>query len=50
MLIFWFVLQLIFGAVSFFGTRGSGIAFFAHVGGFIFGYAVALAYRKIAKV
>ncbi len=37
---FWFVLQLIFGAVSFLGPQGSGIAFWAHIGGFVFGYAV----------
>jgi membrane associated rhomboid family serine protease len=35
---FWFVLQFIFATISFFGFSGSGIAFWAHVGGFIFGF------------
>jgi len=43
---FWFVLQLIFGTVSFVGDRGSGIAFWAHIGGFVFGYAVAKVLKK----
>jgi membrane associated rhomboid family serine protease len=34
---FWFILQLIFGAMSLAGYSGSNIAFFAHVGGFVFG-------------
>ncbi len=38
----WFALQLILGAAS---LGNSGIAFFAHVGGFIFGYAVAKLFR-----
>lgn len=37
---FWFVLQLVFGAASILGA-GSGIAFFAHIGGFVFGAAAA---------
>lgn len=37
---FWFVLQFILGTVSFLGGVGSGIAFWAHVGGFVFGFAV----------
>ena len=49
MLIFWFVLQLIFGAVSFVGATGSGIAFWAHVGGFVFGYVVGWIYLKMQK-
>ncbi len=36
----WFALQLMFGVASLAG-RGSGIAFWAHIGGFAFGYAVA---------
>ncbi len=52
MLVFWFVLQLIFGAVSLVGGTGSGIAFFAHIGGFVFGYAVTkiLMSAKVVKV
>lgn len=44
---FWFVLQLIFGAVSLAGVNGSGIAFFAHVGGFIFGALATWVYKKV---
>lgn len=43
---FWFVIQLIFGAVSFMGFAGSGIAFWAHVGGFIFGFVATKATTK----
>jgi len=44
---FWFVLQLIFGAVSFLGESGSGIAFFAHIGGFVFGYIIGQVYMRL---
>ena len=37
---FWFFLQLIFGTISFVGGVGSGVAFWAHVGGFLFGFLV----------
>ena len=37
---FWFLLQLILGTASLAGS-GSGIAFWAHIGGFVFGYAAA---------
>lgn len=52
MLVLWFVLQLIFGAVSFVGATGSGIAFWAHIGGFVFGYAITkvLMAAKVVKV
>jgi membrane associated rhomboid family serine protease len=51
---FWFVLQLIFGMVSLVGGYASGIAFWAHVGGFVFGAGVtgagrALGFIKIEK-
>ena len=36
-LIFWFVSQLYSGWLSFQGVDGSGIAWFAHIGGFVFG-------------
>ncbi|MBI2583921.1 MAG: rhomboid family intramembrane serine protease [Candidatus Aenigmarchaeota archaeon] len=49
---FWFLLQLIFGFASLAGGIGSGIAFFAHIGGFVFGWVVAkfafMRKRKIA--
>ncbi|MBI2545593.1 rhomboid family intramembrane serine protease [Candidatus Woesearchaeota archaeon] len=37
---FWFILQLILGSFSLFDSTGAGIAFWAHVGGFVFGYVV----------
>ncbi len=49
MLGMWFVLQLIFGVVSFAGARGSGIAFWAHIGGFVFGYVAGWLYMKFTK-
>lgn len=45
MLGFWFLFQLASGAMSLFGTQ-SGIAFFAHIGGFAFGAVIGLIYRK----
>jgi membrane associated rhomboid family serine protease len=36
-LIFWFVLQLFSGSLALQGSSGSGIAWWAHVGGFVFG-------------
>lgn len=45
---FWFVLQFILGTMSLFGAT-SGIAFWAHVGGFVFGSAVAFVYKLIKK-
>ncbi len=41
----WFLMQLIFGVTSLFGGVGSGIAFFAHIGGFVFGYLVTKAMK-----
>jgi membrane associated rhomboid family serine protease len=47
---FWFVLQLFDGLGSL-GAMGEattgGVAFFAHIGGFVFGAAVALLYRTL---
>ncbi len=53
---FWFALQLIFGVIGQFGPAGdTGVAYLAHVGGFIAGAATGLAGRglilpKIAKL
>jgi membrane associated rhomboid family serine protease len=45
-LAFWFVLQLIDGLASIGMTgTGAGIAFFAHIGGFVFGVVVGLLVR-----
>jgi membrane associated rhomboid family serine protease len=40
----WFLYQFIFGAISI-GTRGGGVAYFAHVGGFIVGLVCALPFK-----
>jgi membrane associated rhomboid family serine protease len=41
----WFLLQLLFGLLSI-GAAGGGVAWFAHIGGFIFGIILV----KIAKI
>ncbi len=46
---FWFILQLILGTVSLVGGTASGIAFWAHIGGFAFGAAIAWLYKKLGK-
>lgn len=48
MLGMWFLLQLISGTFSLFGAQ-SGIAFFAHIGGFIFGALAGWTYKMISK-
>ena len=46
MLGYWFVLQLISGAVSLpFSGEAGGVAFFAHIGGFLAGFLIARAFR-----
>ncbi|MGC8812723.1 MAG: rhomboid family intramembrane serine protease [Candidatus Aenigmatarchaeota archaeon] len=47
---FWFFLQFLFGTISFLGGVGSGIAFFAHVGGFVFGFLFTLLLKKSEKI
>jgi membrane associated rhomboid family serine protease len=42
----WFGMQIVFGGISLLGGEGSGIAFFAHIGGFAFGYMLGLVYNK----
>jgi membrane associated rhomboid family serine protease len=46
-LVLWFALQLIegFGSLGMAGASAGGVAFFAHIGGFLFGAAVALVVR-----
>ncbi len=46
-LVFWFVLQLIDGLASL-GAVDAGVAFFAHIGGFVFGAAVGLLVRTLS--
>ena len=48
MLLAWFGYQLLSSVSTLFGAE-SGIAFFAHIGGFIFGAAGALVYKAISK-
>jgi len=43
---FWFVIQFIFGTVSLLGGVGSNIAFWAHIGGFIFGLIFTLIIKR----
>jgi membrane associated rhomboid family serine protease len=51
MLGLWFVLQLVSGLQSMSGSdvQGGGVAFFAHVGGFVAGALIALALRPFLK-
>ena len=49
---FWFVLQLFdgFGSLGATGAQATGgVAFFAHIGGFVFGAAVALLVRTLGR-
>ena len=49
---FWFLYQLFEANFGLFGAsaNGGGVAFFAHVGGFVFGYAVARALVGAGRV
>jgi membrane associated rhomboid family serine protease len=49
MLGYWFLLQLLGGAVSL-GHAGGGVAFWAHVGGFAAGALLIFAFRNPAFV
>jgi membrane associated rhomboid family serine protease len=44
MLLLWFGFQFLSGVLGYFGTQ-SGVAFWAHVGGFVFGVVFAWIYR-----
>ncbi len=46
---FWFVLQLILGTTGLISGQGSGVAFWAHIGGFVFGAAAAWIYKTFTK-
>jgi membrane associated rhomboid family serine protease len=49
-LVFWFLLQLIDGIASLGVTDASGgVAFFAHIGGFVFGALVGLGIRAVGR-
>jgi membrane associated rhomboid family serine protease len=45
----WFLLQLVFGAYSFVGGMGSGIAYWAHIGGFVAGVLFGLIYNVLHR-
>jgi membrane associated rhomboid family serine protease len=49
---FWFLYQFVEANFGFFGARanGGGVAFFAHVGGFIFGVIVAMTLVNVGRV
>ena len=49
---FWFLYQLVEANFGFFGAKanGGGVAFFAHVGGFVFGALVALLLAGAGRV
>jgi membrane associated rhomboid family serine protease len=49
MLGYWFLLQLLGGAVAL-GRAGAGVAFWAHVGGFLAGSLLVIPFRKRALV
>ncbi|MFN7105346.1 MAG: rhomboid family intramembrane serine protease [Pyrobaculum sp.] len=42
---FWFLFQLYYGVAELFTVQSSGVAYFAHIGGFIAGVLTALVYR-----
>src|SRR5262249_29525687 len=45
----WFVLQLISGVGSLGGVQQGGVAYFAHIGGFVAGAIIAFALRPVLK-
>src|SRR6478672_3961469 len=49
---FWFLYQLVEANFGLFAAKanGGGVAFFAHVGGFVFGVVVALALLNVGRV
>jgi membrane associated rhomboid family serine protease len=49
---FWFLYQLFEANLGIFGAKahGGGVAFFAHVGGFVFGFVVASLLKGSGRV
>jgi membrane associated rhomboid family serine protease len=49
---FWFLYQLVEANFGLFGAtaNGGGVAFFAHVGGFVFGFAVAALLTRVGRL
>jgi membrane associated rhomboid family serine protease len=48
MLVLWFLFQFVSGVMGFFGAE-SGVAFWAHIGGFVFGVLFAFLFRAVRK-
>lgn len=48
-LAFWFILQFLSGSVSA-GAQGGGVAWFAHVGGFLAGMALVFPFRRAERL
>ena len=46
MLVYWFVLQLLGGITMVAGAKGGGVAFWAHVGGFVAGLALVKVFAR----
>lgn len=49
MLGYWFILQIILGVSSFSLASQGGVAFWAHIGGFVFGVLFAFVYNSFPK-
>jgi membrane associated rhomboid family serine protease len=49
MLVYWFVIQLFSGLGSIADTQTGGIAFWAHVGGFVTGYVIAKTHKGLRR-
>jgi membrane associated rhomboid family serine protease len=49
-LLFWFASQLFSGVLSLSGAAGSGIAWWAHIGGFVFGLICVFLFARRQKV
>ncbi|ABL88414.1 Rhomboid family protein [Pyrobaculum islandicum DSM 4184] len=43
---FWFLYQLFYGFFELFTLQAGGVAYFAHIGGFVAGFLTALVYRR----
>lgn len=48
-LAFWFLLQFLYGSLSL-GAPGAGVAWFAHVGGFLGGLALVFVFRRRSRL
>jgi membrane associated rhomboid family serine protease len=46
MLVYWLVLQLLGGFTAIAGSRGGGVAFWAHIGGFVAGLVLVKLFAR----